>query len=54
MMEGGKNYVDNLLRTFIYYEYDKIKIRMAVTCSMHGSNNKRMRSTQNLKESGHL
>ena len=54
MMEGGRKLREASVRTAIYYEYDQIKAWRTTTCSTHGSNNKCMRQTQNLKESGHL
>jgi hypothetical protein len=54
MMEGERELREASVCAAIYYEYDQIKAWRAAICSTHGSNNKCMRQTQNLKESGHL
>jgi hypothetical protein len=54
MMDGGRKLSEVSVRAAICYEYDQIKAWTTATCSMHGSNNKWMCPTQNLKEGGHL
>jgi hypothetical protein len=54
MMEGERKLCEASVRAAIYYEYDQIKAWTTAICSTHGINNKCMRPTQNLKESGHL
>jgi len=49
MMEGGRKLREAPVRAGVYYEYDQIKAWTTTPCSTHGSNNKCMRPTQNLK-----